>query len=155
MKNGPVHAPAPRTALLANPEGTATMDSTTSKPLSTESTSSFVDHAADSATSAIRSTQNVANTAFDRMTEKVESARDHATPLLNRISSQAEAAARRSAEAVRETSAQLREKAHRAQDSTVSYVREEPAKAMLIAAATGAALMALIMLASRFSHRHD
>lgn len=131
------------------------MDTTASKPLSTESSSSFIDHAAEGATNAIRSTQNVANTAFDRLSEKVESARDHATPLINRISSQAEAAARRSAEAVKETSAQLREKAHRAQDTTVTYIREEPAKAMLIAAATGAALMALIMLASRMSHRHD
>lgn len=116
----------------------------TSKPVSTESSSSFVDHAADGATSAIRSTQNVANTAFDRLSEKVESARDHATPLINRLSGQA-----------RETTAQLREKAHRAQDTTVTYIKDEPAKAMLIAAATGAALMALIMLTTRMSRRHD
>ena len=125
----------------------------TSKPL-TQEASNFAEHAADSAGSAIRSTQNVANAAFDRLSDKVDTARDQAVPLINRLSSQAEAAARRGAEAVKETSAQLREKAVRAQDTTVGYIKDEPVKAMLIAAATGAALMALISLASR-SSRHD
>jgi hypothetical protein len=34
----------------------------------------------------------------------------------------------------------------------VAYIRDEPVKAMLIAAATGAALMALINLVSRSRH---
>ena len=42
-------------------------------------------------------------------------------------------------EAVRDTSQQLRERALQAQDMTVAYVKDEPIKAMLIAAATGAA----------------
>ena len=125
----------------------------TSKPFSPEA-SNFVDNAADSASSAIRSTQNVANNAFDRLSDKVDTVREQTVPLINRISTQAEAAARRGAEAVKETSAQLREKAVRAQDTTVGYIKEEPIRAMLIAAATGAALMALISLASRSSNRH-
>ncbi|MBC7483112.1 MAG: hypothetical protein H7337_14725 [Rhizobacter sp.] len=125
----------------------------TSKPLGTEA-SNFADTAADSASSAIRSTQNVANNAFNRLNDKVDAVREQAVPLINRISTQAEAAARRGAEAVKETSAQLREKAVRAQDTTVGYIKEEPIRAMLIAAATGAALMALISLASRSPNRH-
>jgi len=125
----------------------------TSKPLGQEA-SNFAEQAADSANSAIRSTQNVANAAFDRLSDKVDSARDQAVPLINRLSTQAEAAARRGADVVKETSAQLREKAIRAQDTTVGYIKDEPVKAMLIAAATGAALMALVSLASR-SSRHD
>lgn len=124
----------------------------TSKPLAQEA-SHFAEHAADTANSAIRSTQNVANTAFDRLSDKVDNARDQAAPLINRLSSQAEAAARRGAEVVKETSAQLREKALKAQDTTVGYIKDEPVKAMLIAAATGAALMALVSLASRTSRR--
>ena len=120
----------------------------TSKPVGQEG-SSFVDHAADSAASAIRSTQNVANAAFDRLSDKVDSAREQAAPLINRMATQAEAAARRSADAVRETTAQLREKALRAQDTTVGYIKDEPVKSMLIAAATGAALMGLISLMNR------
>jgi ElaB/YqjD/DUF883 family membrane-anchored ribosome-binding protein len=124
----------------------------TSKPLA-QDVSNFADHAADSASGAIRSTQNVANAAFDRLNDKVDSAREQAAPLINRLSTQAEAAARRGADMVKETSAQLRDKAIRAQDTTVGYIKDEPVKSMLIAAATGAALMALVSLASRSSRR--
>jgi len=109
----------------------------------------MADQAADRASSAIRSTQNVANSAMDRLNSKVEDVRSQAGPLLNRISSQAEQAARRSADAVRETSAQLRERAMQATDNTVGYIKDEPLKAVLIAAATGAVLMALIALMGR------
>jgi len=124
----------------------------TNKPLG-QDVSNFADHAADTASGAIRSTQNVANAAFDRLNDKVDSAREQAVPLINRLSAQAETAARRGADMVKETSAQLRDKATRAQDSTVGYIKDEPVKSMLIAAATGAALMALISLASRSSRR--
>jgi ElaB/YqjD/DUF883 family membrane-anchored ribosome-binding protein len=109
----------------------------------------LADRAADSTTGAIRSTQHVANEAFDRLSDKVEDARNRASPLLNRLTTQAEMAARRGADVVRDTSAQLREKAMQASDTTVGYIRSEPVKSMLIAAATGAALMALIGLLSR------
>ena len=125
----------------------------TGKPLGQQA-SNFADHAADSASGAIRSTQNVANAAFDRLSDKVDTARDQAVPLINRLSTQAEDIARRGADALKETSAQLRDKALKAQDQTVGYIKDEPVKAMLIAAATGAALMALISLASR-SSRHN
>ncbi len=126
-----------------------TITTDTTKPALGQQAAGIADHAAESATSAIRSTQGVANEAFDRLSDKVEDARSRAAPLLNRLTTQAEMAARRSADAVRDTSAQLREKAVRASDTTVGYIREEPVKAMLIAAATGAALMALIGLLSR------
>lgn len=57
-------------------------------------------------------------------------------------------------EGVLNTSHQLRVKAGHASDDTVHYIRHEPVKAMLIAAATGAVLMALVSLISRSrSHR--
>ena len=120
----------------------------TAKPMGQEA-SDFAEHAADTASGAIRSTQNVANAAFDRLSDKVDTAREQAAPLINRMASQAEAAARRGADVVKETSAQLREKALRAQDTTVGYIKDEPVKSMLIAAATGAALMALVSMMSR------
>lgn len=121
---------------------------TTTKPFATEA-SSVADQAADTAYNAVRSTQSVANQAFDRLGDKIESARDQAVPLINRLSSQAEIAARRGVDAVRDTSAQVREKALKASDTTVAYIKDEPLKAVLIAAATGAALMALVGLLSR------
>ena len=43
----------------------------------------------------------------------------------------------------------VRERALRASDSTVNYIKDEPVKAILIAAAVGAALMALVSLMGR------
>ena len=124
------------------------MNMPTVNPLADGATN-LADQAADSANNAIRSTQSVANAAFDRLSNKVDNVRDQAAPMINRLSSQAEAAARRGVEAVRDTSAQLRDKALTVSDNTVGYIKDEPVKAMLIAAATGAALMALIGLLSR------
>ena len=59
----------------------------------------------------------------------------------------------RAVDAVRDGTQQLRDKALRVSDTTVNYVKEEPVKAMLIAAATGAALMALVNLMSGSRHR--
>ena len=43
----------------------------------------------------------------------------------------------------------LREKAQMASEQTVAYVKDEPVKSMLIAAATGALLMGLVSLLGR------
>jgi len=101
--------------------------------------SNIADHAADTATAAIRSTQQATNAAFDRISDSVDSARDRASPLINRWSSQAETAARRSVDAVRERAAH-------ASDVTTGYIKDEPLKAVVIAAAAGALLMALLSL---------
>jgi ElaB/YqjD/DUF883 family membrane-anchored ribosome-binding protein len=143
----PAGPPTLPTESVFTPTKEISMD-TTIKPAGPQAPN-LADQAADSASSAIRSTQNVANAAFDRLSDQVDRARDTAAPLLDRWSSQAETAARRGADALRDTSAQLREKALRAQDTTVGYIKDEPVKAMLIAAATGAVLMALISLMGR------
>lgn len=108
-----------------------------------------LDKGASNAQGAVRSTQRAADSAFDAVSEKIEDARGQVAPMLSKVSSQAEAAARRGMDAVRDTSQQLREKAVHAQDVTVAYVKDEPVKAMLIAAATGALLMGLISMMGR------
>ena len=113
----------------------------------------LVDKAADAASGAIRSTQGVANDALDRLADSVEGARDQLKPALDRLSKQAEALKRRSIDAVRDRSAQLRDKAALLSDTTAGHIKDEPLKAVLIAAAVGAALMALVVLASRSSDR--
>jgi|WetSurMetagenome_2_1015567.scaffolds.fasta_scaffold514686_1 hypothetical protein len=65
-------------------------------------------------------------------------------PTLNRIATDADKLARRSAAAVRRSSEHLGGRATRAQFRAVRYIRYEPVRAVLIAAATGAALMALL-----------
>jgi ElaB/YqjD/DUF883 family membrane-anchored ribosome-binding protein len=113
----------------------------------------LADQAAHSADNAIKATQRVANQALDGLADSVQDLRQQAAPLLNRTAEQAGALAQRSVDAVRDGTQQLRDKALRVSDSTVNYVKEEPVKAMLIAAATGAALMALVNLMSGSRHR--
>ena len=129
------------------------MNAPSLKPYAPE-TPNIADRAADSANQAIRSTQTMANAAFDRMSDGVDNARERAVPALERLASQAEAARQRSIETMQQTAAQLRERATRAQDSAVGYVRDEPMKSMLLAAAAGAVLMALFGFLSR-SRRAD
>ena len=57
-------------------------------------------------------------------------------------------------DAVRGGSRHLRDSAQQASKQTVGYIRQEPVKAMLMAAATGAALMALVSLVTRSRHGH-
>ena len=125
-----------------------TLGSTSSKPLNQQG-QEMADTAAATAQGAIRSTQRAADSALDRVSDKVDEVRSQATPILNKVTSQAEAAARRGMDAVRDTSQQLRDKAVQASDMTVAYVKDEPIKAMLIAAATGAVLMGIVSLMSR------
>jgi ElaB/YqjD/DUF883 family membrane-anchored ribosome-binding protein len=61
--------------------------------------------------------------------------------------------AHRGVDTVRDASHQLRVKAEHASESTASYIRHDPLKSVLIAAATGAALMALVSLLTRNSDR--
>lgn len=55
--------------------------------------------------------------------------------------------------AVRDGSRQARATARRASDTSVTYVRAEPVKAVLMAVATGAALLAVFNLLTRSSAR--
>ena len=82
------------------------------------SKSNIADRLALSADSAIHSTQYAANKAFDRLSGGVESLRGRAGPLMERAAAKAEAGRH--------------------------YVEERPMKALLIAAATGAALAMLL-----------
>ena len=114
-----------------------------------EQSNSIVDQAALSADQAIRSTQRLANDAMDNLAGSVQDLRQQATPLLNRATEQASELAQRGIDAVRDGSKQLRERALQASDSTSNYIKDDPLKAVLIAAATGAALMALVSLLGR------
>jgi ElaB/YqjD/DUF883 family membrane-anchored ribosome-binding protein len=117
------------------------------KPL--EQSSGIADSVAQSADQAIKSTQRVANDALDTLAGALQDVRNQAVPLLNRASEQASALATQGMDAVHDGSQRLRHKARRASEGTVNYIRHEPVKAMLIAAATGAALMALVSLMGR------
>ncbi|MCY7306729.1 MAG: hypothetical protein LH632_11380 [Rhodoferax sp.] len=109
----------------------------------------LADQAANTADDAIKSTQRATNNAFESLAGGVQNLRQQAAPAINRVG----ALAQQGVDSVRDTAQQLRERALHATDSTVSYIKEEPVKAMLIAAATGAGLMALLSLLTRSGNR--
>jgi len=104
---------------------------------------------ADSAINAIQSTRRLVDDTLDGLAGSVQDLQKQTAPMLSRVGEQASALASRGAAAVRDGSQQLREKAVHASDSTIGYIKDEPVKAMLIAAATGAALMAMLSLLTR------
>jgi ElaB/YqjD/DUF883 family membrane-anchored ribosome-binding protein len=57
--------------------------------------------------------------------------------------------ARRATEAWQRSSQQIKDRAHQAGDTTLVYIRDQPIKAVLIAAATGAALTVLLRWLAR------
>jgi ElaB/YqjD/DUF883 family membrane-anchored ribosome-binding protein len=76
-----------------------------------------------------------------------------AQPLIKRASEQASALAHQGIDTWNATSQQLRDKAQQASDGTVSYIRDKPLTSVLIAAAGGAALMAIAAVLARPRYR--
>lgn len=86
-------------------------------------THSVIDHTAQTAGAAIQTTQRVANDAIEGLSHSLHSVQHS-----------------------------VRDSVHHASDRTVAYIREEPMKSVLFAAATGAALMALASAIGRPHH---
>jgi ElaB/YqjD/DUF883 family membrane-anchored ribosome-binding protein len=129
-------------------------DHTMTIKLTGESGTQLVDQAALQAEHAIASTRRLANEAMDGLAGSVEDLRSSAGPALGRVAEQAGALTQNGVNAVLNGSHHLAERARQAGDGTVRYIQHQPVKSMLMAAATGAALMGLVsLLASR--RRHD
>jgi ElaB/YqjD/DUF883 family membrane-anchored ribosome-binding protein len=111
--------------------------------------SQLADSATQHADAAIQATQGLAHQALDQLSSKVHEVSDQVVPTLSRLSAQAEALTRKTVDDVRDGSKRVRQQATQAADTTVNYIREEPVKSVLIAAAAGAALLAIVRLVSR------
>ncbi|MDP2369485.1 hypothetical protein [Rhodoferax sp.] len=123
-------------------------------PSSLTPSHNLADQAAQSADNAIRSTQRVTNDALDGLAGTVQGIRHQAAPMLDHASERASALAQRGLDGVRDASHHLQERFQSASNGTVNYIKEEPVKSILIAAATGAALMAMISLVSHSRGRN-
>lgn len=117
----------------------------TKNPLAPTPGNNLVDQAAAAANQGITATHQ----ALDGLAGGVQSLRDQASPRLDGAKAQASAMLHRGVDALRDGSQQVRAKAHQASESTTHYIQQEPVKAVLIAAATGAVLMALVSLLTR------
>jgi ElaB/YqjD/DUF883 family membrane-anchored ribosome-binding protein len=123
----------------------------TSKPF--DQTSTAIDNAAREADHALNTLKSNTSAAMDGFSSGLNNLNEQAAPILRNATEQASAMAHRGVDAVRDGSVQMREAAQRVSDGTVSYIKGEPVKAMLIAAATGAALMAMVSLMSASRNR--
>lgn len=87
-----------------------------------------------------------ADATLAQLADQVDEARDHAVPRLQQMATSAESLLRSGAETLRERTEAARLQALRASEHTVDYIRDEPVKSVLIAAAAGAAMVAAASL---------
>lgn len=118
-------------------------------PTLADKAEALVDSTAQTADQAITSTQRATNERLSRLASTVEEMRTQAGPAISRIANDADELRRRGVAVVRGASSQVREGALRATDKSVAFIRDEPVKAVLIAAGIGALTMALISVISR------
>jgi ElaB/YqjD/DUF883 family membrane-anchored ribosome-binding protein len=124
------------------------MFGTKSLPETTPTTDKITDQLTDSAQNALSAAQTSANQVLDSLAGNVQDLRKYASPIFAQAEGQARELLLTGRDAVRQASHQVSDAARHARDGTVGYVKDEPVKAMLIAAATGAALMALVSMLS-------
>ena len=109
--------------------------------LSPTATSS--DHFSRAAAS-LKAAQRDAQTAIDSAVDGLSTAYGEAKPLLSRMNQRAREMAHDGYDAARERAGALRDRSQQAVESTRGYVQDEPIKSLLIAAAVGAAVIALV-----------
>ncbi len=109
--------------------------------LSPTATSS--DHFSRAAAS-LKAAQRDAQTAIDSAVDGLSTAYGEAKPLLSRMNQRAREMAHDGYDAARERAGALRDRGQQAVESTRGYVQDEPIKSLLIAAAVGAAVIALV-----------
>ncbi len=96
------------------------------------------------AAAALKAAERDAHAAIDSAVDGLASAYGDTKPLLSRVSQRARDYASDGYDAARERATHLKERGQQAVDSTRGYVKDEPIKSLLIAAAVGAAVIALV-----------
>lgn len=104
----------------------------------------MADKAADKVQSGIREAKQGVNAAAASASNKVESLRSGTGPALDKAADRAQGLLGQGIDAVSDATRRARDFASDTQDSIVTYTREKPVTALLIAAAAGAALVTLI-----------
>jgi ElaB/YqjD/DUF883 family membrane-anchored ribosome-binding protein len=104
----------------------------------------LADKAADKLQGGIRDAKQGVNSAASSASNKVESARSAVGPALDKATDRAQGLLSQGLDRVSDATRRAQDFAADTQDSIVSYTREKPVKALLIAAAAGAVLVALI-----------
>ena len=102
------------------------------------------DRAANKADQALQSTRRFGAEAAQAVQDGIDGLREGVPSAISRATAQAEDLTRRGMERARQASATVRDKAVQVSDQTVGYIKDEPVKAVLVAAAAGAVAALLI-----------
>lgn len=109
----------------------------------------LTDRVANKADEALENSKSAAQDALNTMQDGVDQLREAIPSAFTRAAAQVEALTRKGIDRALQASTDVRDQVNRAGDRTADYVKEEPLKALLIAAAAGAALAGLVALLSR------
>ena len=104
----------------------------------------LADKAADKAQTGIRAAEDTAKSAGNILSSQLEDVRSQAGTVVSRSSKRAQSLGRQGLDAITEMAGQARDAASNASDSIVAYTKQNPVKALAIAAASGALLYAAI-----------
>lgn len=113
----------------------------------------LADEALKSAQDTVHSTRQAAHSTLEKAEEGVHALRGKADPIIDDLAARAQELASRSIDYCAETSAKARRQLQDAADATTRYVEQQPGKAVMIAAASGAALATLMFWMSRSRDR--
>lgn len=94
---------------------------------------------------AVETTRNLAHDTVERASDKVRGLRRDIDPAIDQLASKAERLVRNGLQAVTHTGETAQKTLSKYADATGRYVADQPVKSVLIAAATGAAVAALVM----------
>jgi ElaB/YqjD/DUF883 family membrane-anchored ribosome-binding protein len=107
------------------------------------------DKVADKTSQVAQQTRDAANAQLDRAAHAVDAMRGDIDPTINELAAKAQALAERSINYCAHTGERLRQQVDNYTQATTRYVVDQPAKSMLIAFGSGAALATLLILATR------
>ncbi len=105
------------------------------------------------AADAAEAPRTYAQNAVDAAGERMRDLQHDAEPTMEQIAARMQEAVQRGLRSASEASARAQRKLEQATERTSRYIADQPLRSVLYAAATGAALTALIVLAAR--HRDD
>jgi len=114
-----------------------------------KSASQLTEEARQTANDAIESTRAYAQNAVNAAGERVRDLRGTVEPAVEQLASRVQQAVQRGLEAASRSSTKASRQIEQAAEVTGKYIADQPMRSVLVAAAAGAAITALIVLASR------
>ena len=115
----------------------------------TKTPSQLADDVRQTAQEAAETTRAYAQNAVNAAGEKVRELRRDAEPGVEQLAARVQQAVQRGLDAASTTSARAHRRIEQAADVTGRYISDQPVRSVLLAAAAGAGITALVVLASR------